>query len=164
MNCTVNARLTRPRRDGGRGSIAAVAKPAARTMPAFPSFLRAVLVATALCALPAAANILDEGVVDFVVVEQDDATVYLDIVQHLPWNDDTYRRLDRKVDNYVSYVRNGTLLKQHPEVAGKPIVIRVVYLQPPGPAAVWRLEAVKTRIKPRGLGMTWVALTPPPKA
>jgi hypothetical protein len=118
----------------------------------------------ALSSLPAGANILDENVVDFVVVERDDATVYLDIVQHLPWNDDTYRRLDRKIDNYMRYVRNGTLLRQHPEVAGKPIAIRVVYLHPPGPPAVWRLEAVKTRIKPRGVDLVWIPLAPPPKA
>ena len=130
-------------------------------MPALLLLLRAALVVAAAWLVPAGANILDPNVVDFVVVERDDATVYLDIVQHLPWNSDTYERLDRKVDNYVGYVRNGTLLRQHPEVAGKAVAIRVVYLEPPGPAAVWRLEAVKSRIKPRGVGLVWVPLTPP---
>jgi len=125
--------------------------------------LRCVLAALSFCALPAIANILDEKVVDFVVIEQDDPTVYLDIVQHLPWNEDTYRRLDRKVDAYVGYVTKGTLLNQYPQAAGRPIAIRVVYVETPGPATVWRLEAVKTRIKPRGVGLTWVPLTPPPK-
>ena len=132
-------------------------------MPAPLLFLRAVALAAAFWLPPAGANILDENVLDFVVVERDDPNVYLDIVQQLPWNDDTYRRLDRKIDNYLTYVRNGTLLKQHPEVAGKPIAIRVVYVEPPGPAALWRLEAVKSRIKPRGVDMQWIALTPPPK-
>ena len=125
--------------------------------------LRAAVLATALVMPPAGANILDEKTVDFVVLEKEDATVYLDIVQHLPWNDETYQRLDRKVDNYVRYVTSGTLLKQYPQLAGRAIAIRVVYVEPPGPATVWRLEAVKTRIKPRGLDVTWVALTPPAK-
>jgi hypothetical protein len=43
-------------------------------------------------------------------------------------------------------------------------VIRVVYVEKPGPAAVWRLEAIKTRIAPRGIGLTWVPLTPPAPA
>ena len=163
MNCTVNGPLTRSRGVRLRGSIAAVAHPPAHAMPACLFLLRAVLLATAFWIAPVGASILDENVVDFVVVEQDESIVYLDIVQHLPWNDDTYRRLDRKVDNYVSYVKTGGLLKNQPEVAGKAVVIRVVYVELPGPPTVWRLEAVKSRIKPRGVGLTWIPLTPPAK-
>jgi hypothetical protein len=133
-------------------------------MPPRPRVLRLLLVLAALLALSAQANILDEKVVDFVVIEKDDPTVYLDIVQQLPWNEDTYQRLDRKVDAYVRYVTSGNLLKQNPQAAGLAVAIRVVYVEAPGPGAVWRLEAVKTRIKPRGVGLTWVPLTPPPRA
>jgi hypothetical protein len=123
---------------------------------------RHLLAALALCALPAFANVLDPNTVDFVVVEQD-GTLYLDIVQHLPWGTDTYERLDRKVDAYVRYYVTGAIFKAHPHLAGKPAVIRVVYVEPPGPAALWRLEAVRSRIKPRGIGLVWVPLTGPPK-
>jgi len=124
---------------------------------------RHVIAAAALCALPAFANVLEPNVVDFVVVERSGPEVYLDIVQHLPWTPQTLELLDRKVDGYVRYVARGEFLRKYPDMAGKPIVVRVVYVEPLDPAITWRLEAVKSRIAPRGLGMTWVPVTAPPK-
>jgi hypothetical protein len=124
---------------------------------------RKAVAAIALCALPAWANILDPNVVDFVVVERTGPEVYLDIVQHLPWTQETLTLLDRKVDAYVRYVSRGEFLRKYPDMAGKPVVVRVVYVEPLDPSVRWRLEAVKSRIAPRGVGMTWVPLTSPPK-
>jgi hypothetical protein len=107
--------------------------------------------------------VVDPSVIDFVVQERGSDDVYLDIVQHLPWTRDTLNLLERKIDAYVTHFRNGSLLRNYPHLAGKPVVIRVVYAYRPDPAALWMLEAMKSRIAPRGLGMTWVALTPPPK-
>ena len=124
---------------------------------------RQLIATAALSALPALAlaNILDSNVVDFVVVERSGPEVYLDIVQHLPWTAQTLELLDRKVDAYVRYVSRGEFLRKYPELAGKPILVRVVYVAPLDPAITWRLEAVKSRIAPRGVGMTWTQLTPP---
>ncbi|HSV20581.1 MAG TPA: DUF6572 domain-containing protein [Casimicrobiaceae bacterium] len=128
-------------------------------MPARP--LRHLVAALLVGALPALANVVDPSVIDFVVRESGRDEVYLDIVQHLPWTRDTMNLLDRKIDAYLKYFRSGGLLHAYPDLAGKPVVIRVVYTIPPDAAALWSLQAMKARIAPRGLGMTWVALTPP---
>ena len=124
---------------------------------------RKLAAAAAFCALPAFANVLDPNMVDFVVVERTSPEVFLDIVQHLPWNGQTFDLLDRKVDAYVRFVYRGELLRKYPDMAGKPIVVRVVYVDALDPSVRWRLEAIKTRIAPRGIGLTWVQLTAPPK-
>ena len=128
-------------------------------MPARP--LRHLLAVLLVGALPAFGNVVDPNVIDFVVQERGRDEVYLDIVQHLPWTHATMNLLDRKIDAYLKYFRTGALLHAYPDLAGKPVVIRVVYTYPPDSAALWSLEAMKTRLAPRGLGMTWVALTPP---
>ena len=128
-------------------------------MPARP--IRHLAAALLAGALPALANVVDPNVVDFVVQESGRDEVYLDIVQHLPWTHDTMNLLDRKIDAYQKYFRSGGLLRAYPDLAGKPVVIRVVYTVAPDAAALWSLEAMKVRMAPRGLGMIWVAQTPP---
>jgi hypothetical protein len=123
--------------------------------------MRRLAAALAFATLPVLGNVLNPNVIDFVVVERDDGEVFMDIVQHLPWTRETMNLLDRKVDGYVSYFAQGQIARNYPQFAGRPVVIRVVYVQTPDPAALWRLEAIKTRIAPRGIGMTWVPLTPP---
>jgi hypothetical protein len=126
--------------------------------------MRRLAAALAFVTLPVFGNVQNPNVIDFVVVERDDGEVFMDIVQHLPWTRETMNLLDRKVDGYVSYFSQGQIARNYPQFAGRPVVIRVVYAQTPGPAALWRLEAIKTRIAPHGIGMTWVPLTPPAAA
>ncbi|HEV2787676.1 MAG TPA: DUF6572 domain-containing protein [Solirubrobacteraceae bacterium] len=78
-----------------------------------------------------------------VIAEDVDGSALLSIVQTGPWSKDGARernRLKRKLNVYLRYALEGQMVATYPSLAGRPVVIALMYDEQP-PAALldyWR--------------------------
>jgi uncharacterized protein DUF6572 len=73
--------------------------------------------------------IQDPDSVDLVVARRD-GTVVLSMFEERPWDgsDERLRELEDKVSAYVSFVIDGHMQRQHPDIEAKQIQIRLNYV------------------------------------
>jgi hypothetical protein len=70
----------------------------------------------------------DTGSVDLVVARRD-GTVVLSMFEERPWDgsEERLRQLEEKVNSYLSFVLDGHMAEQHPDIDPKQIQIRLDY-------------------------------------
>ena len=77
-----------------------------------------------------------------VIAEDVDGNALLSIVQTGAWSPEgsDRGRLKRKLANYLRYALEGPMVSTHPSLEGRPIVIALMYQEPPPPAVAeyWR--------------------------
>jgi hypothetical protein len=68
----------------------------------------------------------DRGVIDF-ISEDPSGAVVLIMVEGREWDgsDAQLIELQKKIDSYVTFVKDGHLVAEHPELAGKPVRIEL---------------------------------------
>lgn len=67
--------------------------------------------------------------VDLVAINKEKTHVILEVVQHRPWSEDTYRKLFHKVTGYLEFIKSGQLEEDYPESRGKPPVIEIAHIE-----------------------------------
>ena len=72
----------------------------------------------------------DAGSVDLVVARRD-GTVILSMFEDRPWDgsEERLRQLEEKVSAYLSFVVDGHMAEQHPDIKAKQVLIRLDYMQ-----------------------------------
>lgn len=85
--------------------------------------------------------------IDMVVRVPDSGEIALVIFDHEPIEDEARRDelLRKKMTSYVGIVVTGQLAKANPAIAGKPLVVEIVYTYPPTP-----MMQGMTALRPRG--------------
>jgi hypothetical protein len=83
-----------------------------------------------------------------VIAEDVDGAALLSIVQRGPWAADGAERgrLKRKLATYLRYIKEGQMVSTYPTLAGRPVVIALMY-EHPLPAALleyWRRRGEAT--------------------
>jgi len=77
-----------------------------------------------------------------VIAEDPDGNALLSIVQTGAWSADGSERgrLKRKLTTYLRYALEGRMVSNYPSLAGRPVVIALMYDQPPPQALMdyWR--------------------------
>jgi hypothetical protein len=72
----------------------------------------------------------DPDSVDLVVARRD-GTVVLSMFEERPWDgsDERLRQLEDKVNAYISFVVDGHMRRQHPDIVAKQVQVRLDYLE-----------------------------------
>jgi hypothetical protein len=80
-----------------------------------------------------------------VIAEDVDGSALLSIVQTGPWSSDgsDRGRLKRKLATYLRYAREGQMVSSYPMLQGRPVVIALMYDEPPPQPLLdyWRRRA-----------------------
>jgi uncharacterized protein DUF6572 len=79
-------------------------------------------------------TVKEHNVLDVVSVDPVTETVFLSLLEDRAWGTegDLLPDLQAKLHAYLVYVRDGQLVDDYPELAGKPIVFRLQYVFEPG--------------------------------
>lgn len=93
------------------------------------------------------------GVIDHVALSEHENKAVLIISDHLDWEDEAghIRLLERKISDYLDFIRSGQLLEVLPSVSGLPVRIELVQQYEPAESAVRVLEAVKRHLGEIGI-------------
>jgi hypothetical protein len=81
-----------------------------------------------------------------VIAEDADGSALLSIIQTGPWSQDGKERgrLKRKLGVYLRYALDGQMVAAYPSLQGRPVVIALMYDEPPSEAVLeyWRRRGV----------------------
>ncbi len=81
-----------------------------------------------------------------VIAEDADGSALLSIIQTGPWSKDGRERgrLKRKLGVYLRYALDGQMVAAYPSLQGRPVVIALMYDEPPSEAVLeyWRRRGV----------------------
>lgn len=100
-------------------------------------------------------TIEQEDVIDAIGVNNDNTGVSLSVFDHLPWNEDHFLLLERKLQTYVHFIESGGLAIKYPASAGKNVIISIYCKYRPEGLAVRVLEAARTAALERGVGLEY---------
>ena len=75
-------------------------------------------------------SIEQEGVIDIVAEDKERGTVTLGISDHLSWDPGLGHEhvvmLQRKINAYVAFAKDGEIAERYPEYAGHQVIIKVI--------------------------------------
>ena len=96
--------------------------------------------------------------IDFVVHSPQKDEVLLVMVQDQPWGDASLQlpTLQDKFNTYFNYVVEHQLLRDYPEMSGKPVHIQLRTVEEPGPRELEFLRTVTSQhLEPKGIRCSW---------
>jgi len=99
-------------------------------------------------------SVEDADVIDFLVHDPNDGVVLV-LVEGREWDGSRERllQLQDKINSYVAYVRDGQMLEQHPELAGKPIRFELRCVSRPDAKTEGFLQIVRGRLRTEDLDL-----------
>jgi len=100
-------------------------------------------------------SVEDPEVVDFIGTDKATGRVVLTISDHLPWNNDHFSILEKKISKYVDFVNSGQLLEKRPDAEGRPVEISVVFKHELSDEAERILKAAQEDIQKLGLTLSY---------
>ena len=100
-------------------------------------------------------SVEDDTVVDVIGIEQSTGHVVLTISDHLAWNDDHFRLLERKIATYINFVESGQLLENRPDARGRTVQIRIIHKHDLTEKARLTLEAAQEDIQKSGISLSF---------
>ncbi len=103
-------------------------------------------------------SVEDDTVIDFIGIEKATGHVVLTISDHLPWNDEHLKKLERKIATYVHFVKSGQLLENRPDAEGRTVQIRIVHKFELTDHARVVLKAAQEDIQKSGLVLSFTKL------
>lgn len=97
-------------------------------------------------------SVEDPNVIDF-VAHDPSGEVVLVMVEGREWDgsDERLFELQEKINSYASFASDGQLIKQYPELAGKPVRLELRCVSPPDPKTAGFLEMVRGKLTEEGL-------------
>ncbi len=86
--------------------------------------------------------------------------VVLMISDHLSWQDGQthFTALEKKIGNYLNFVKSGQILESFPHASGLPVRINLIYKYEPDAPAENILQTVKRQLSEMGITFTYEAL------
>ena len=94
------------------------------------------------------------SVIDLVTLNHQAGDVRLIMVQTEPWegSERQLRQLKEKTRNYISFTRDGQLMKTYPETAGRPVTIQLDVPSEPIDQMAAAIASLKELAKQNGIG------------
>ncbi|OOG35986.1 hypothetical protein B0E51_18935 [Rhodanobacter sp. C05] len=87
--------------------------------------------------------------IDSAGLDRGTGAVVLNISDHLPWNDEHFDVLERKLGSYVRFIESGQVREQFPSATGQ--CIKVYLLHRPTESGLRFLAAATESLKTRGI-------------
>ena len=94
-------------------------------------------------------------VVDFIGTDKTTGRVVLTISDHLPWDNDHFSVLEKKIGRYLDFVNSGQLLEKRPDAEGKAVEISVVFKHELTEEALRILNAAQEDIQKLGMILSY---------
>ena len=97
-------------------------------------------------------SVEDPDTIDF-LAHDPSGEVVLVMVEGREWDGSDVRlfELQEKTNGYASFVLDGKLIEQHPELLGKPVRFELRCARPPDPKTAGVLEMVSRKLEEEGL-------------
>ncbi len=97
-------------------------------------------------------SVEDPDTIDF-LAHDPSGEVVLVMVEGREWDGSDVRLLElqEKTNGYASFVLDGKLIEQHPELLGKPVRFELRCARPPDPKTAGFLEMVSRKLEEEGL-------------
>jgi hypothetical protein len=94
----------------------------------------------------------DPSTVDLVVARSD-GSVELSMLEERPWDgsDERLRELEEKVNAYLSFVLDGHMARQHPDIDPRQITIRLDYMSRMDERTRSMLPSIEAALKEYGI-------------
>jgi hypothetical protein len=99
-------------------------------------------------------SVEDPNVIDFIAYDEN-GTVVLIMVEGRHWDGSDARvfELQEKIKTYVSFVADGQLIEQHPDLRGKPVRLELRCVSPPDPKTAGFLRMAGQELENEGLSL-----------
>lgn len=101
------------------------------------------------------ADIDQPDAIDSVALNKQKTEVTLALLQQKEWTPRTLALLRRKVRAYAVYAKTGAMQRQHPETAGREVVIELSYFVEPDERARTEFDELRAFLRVRGMDMRW---------
>ena len=113
-------------------------------------------------AQPAKNGVENPGVLDALGRDGDTGEVVLVMLEHRPWSggDVQLQQLQEKLNSYLSFVLDGEMIEQLPQLKGVPVRIQLACSEPPPEPVIGLLEKVREQISFQGIGLQVSGLAP----
>lgn len=99
------------------------------------------------------AHVLEGDKIDLVAINRDKTRVTLGLVQQLSWTPDTAKKLERKLDTYVAFVKGGGLENQYPQLKALPVDIEISFFEKPNDFGTRLIDDIRVRLETLGIGL-----------
>jgi len=105
-------------------------------------------------------SIEEPNKVDGLGIDKENGEVVIFISDHLLWLNGAvhFSALEKKLGNYINFVKSGQLLKDFPEGEGMPIRVKLIYEDEPTIQAEEMLKVVKQQLADIGLRFSYLKL------
>jgi len=119
-------------------------------------FFRLILLCTALSiCVSANAEIGETDVIDAIATKPEQKNVILLLFQARPWNDESIKLFDKKIQFYALALSSNALVEQDPSLKGKPFRIVVIYNSAPSASITKHFEDLRSSFSKIKVDFVW---------